>query len=35
VSIACLIALNIQQAERQRTTPQANPSKKQRDAAAL
>jgi hypothetical protein len=33
-SIACLIALRIQQAERQRTTPQAKPPKHQRDAAA-
>jgi hypothetical protein len=31
-SIVCLIALGIQQAERQRSTPQA---KQQRDAAAL
>jgi hypothetical protein len=34
--IAFFIALSIQQAERQQTTPQATPpKKKQRDAAAL
>jgi hypothetical protein len=34
-SIVLLIALNIQHAERQRTTPQAKFPKQQRDTAAL
>jgi hypothetical protein len=35
MAIVCLIALSIQQAERQRTTSQAKPPKQQREAAAL
>jgi hypothetical protein len=35
MKIVCLIALNVQQAELQQTTPQAKPPKKQRDAAAF